>query len=127
MKEERVAASRIIRPAAGGSTRLKNRDLIDAAHDALYSSVVCAYAQGLNLIRAASQEYSWGVDLREAARIWTGGCIIRAKLLGDLMRAYGKNPDLPSLFLDDGLNRELEGAQPGWRGCRWAALGVESC
>jgi 6-phosphogluconate dehydrogenase len=121
MKEERVSASQVVRTAVEETTRVKEGDLVDAVRDALHSSVICAYAQGLNLIRAASQHYDWGVNLKEVARIWTGGCIIRAKLLGDLMRAYEEAPGLPSLFLDEKLNRELEVAQPGWRKALGAA------
>ena len=48
----------------------------------------------MTLIRAGSDEYRWGVDLREMARIWKAGCIIRARLLSEIMQAYERRPEL---------------------------------
>ena len=67
---------------------------------ALLAAKVCAYAQGLDLLRAAGREYGWEMNLRELARIWKGGCIIRARLLDDVMRAYEREPALSHLILD---------------------------
>ena len=71
-----------------------------ALEDALYFSKVSSYAQGMALLNAASAAYSWNLDLSEIARIWTGGCIIRAAFLADIMRAYRDNPDLANMLLD---------------------------
>ena len=54
----------------------------------------------MNLIRAGSEEWQWNINLREMARIWKGGCIIRASFLDSIMRAFERQPDLPSLLLD---------------------------
>jgi 6-phosphogluconate dehydrogenase len=74
---------------------------------ALYAAKLCAYAQGMSLIAAGSREYGWNVDLAEMARIWTGGCIIRARLLEDVMRAFARRPPPPNLLLDDDVRRAL--------------------
>jgi 6-phosphogluconate dehydrogenase len=75
--------------------------------DALYAAKTCAYAQGLALLRRASSEYDWGLNLAELARIWTGGCIIRAQFLGRIKEAYLRDPQLPNLLFDDSFAREI--------------------
>jgi 6-phosphogluconate dehydrogenase len=67
------------------------------------------------LIAAASREYDWNVPLAEMARIWKGGCIIRARLLDPVRQAFDKNPALPNLMLDGAIARDLLAAQRGWR------------
>jgi 6-phosphogluconate dehydrogenase len=114
MKEERVAASKVIRGPE--PARASDRDtFIRDVHDALYASKICSYAQGMALIQAGSREWKWGVDMREMARIWKAGCIIRAKFLDSIMRAYERRPDLPNLLLDDAFNAEMQESQPAWR------------
>jgi len=115
MKDERVAASRLLQGPGGAKPAAERKALVGAVHDALLASKICCYAQGLSLIRAASSEYNWGIVLSEMARIWKGGCIIRARLLDAIMRAYGERPDLANLMLDDGFRADLQGAQAGWR------------
>lgn len=82
---------------------------------ALYASKICSYSQGLNLIRKASEEEKWGVDLGEAARIWKGGCIIRAQFLDRIKQAYERNPQLINLMIDPEFAKELLDAQKSWR------------
>ncbi len=89
--------------------------MIDAVRDALYDSKVCSYTQGMRLIKAASDEYKWDVNLKEMARIWKGGCIIRAKLLDEIMKAYDRNPGLQSLLLDESFKKQIESTQANWR------------
>jgi 6-phosphogluconate dehydrogenase len=115
MKSERVAASRRIRgvtPEAGLGER---QSAVAAVHDALLAAKVCSYAQGLQLIAAGSERYSWGISLKETARIWKGGCIIRARLLDDIMRAYERSPGLKNLLLDEQFEGRMYKAQPAWR------------
>jgi 6-phosphogluconate dehydrogenase len=69
----------------------------------------------MSLIRAASAEYKWGTSLREMARIWKGGCIIRARFLDTVMRAYERAPDLPNLLLDEEVGQSLRASQGAWR------------
>ncbi|NUO54177.1 MAG: NADP-dependent phosphogluconate dehydrogenase [Polyangiaceae bacterium] len=114
MKDERVRASSKIRAAVIACPTEKKTVLRDAA-DALLAAKIGSYAQGLKLIKATSDAQKWDVNLREMARIWKGGCIIRAKLLDTIMRAYEKNPALESLLVDPELEAQVHAAQPGWR------------
>jgi 6-phosphogluconate dehydrogenase len=115
MKEDRVAASRLLRgpaPRAYGGGR---DELVTKVHDALYAAKICAYAQGMHLLATASREYSWNMNLRELARIWKGGCIIRARLLDSIMKAYERRPDLANLLLDNEFRTAIETRQAAWR------------
>ena len=115
MKSERMNASSLLRSATSGRVSEPVRELIPAVHDALRATMVCCYAQGLSLLRAASDAYGWHVKLREIARIWKGGCIIRARLLDTLMRAFERAPALPNLLLDPDVREWLAEAESGWR------------
>src|SRR5262249_54386110 len=90
-------------------------DWIQQVHDALHAAKICAYAQGMSLLRAASENYRWGIDLAELARIWTGGCIIRARFLDVIRRAFQKDPKLASLLLDPDFKAVMDQAQGGLR------------
>lgn len=68
-------------------------------YGAVYLTVVAAYAQGLRQLRDASRERGYDLPLAEVARVWTAGCIIRARLLGPIRDALATHPDLPLLFL----------------------------
>ena len=81
LKEERVEASLRFSGAEMTLTSGEREGFIEAVRDALYDSKICSYTQGLRLIQAGSRQYHWDISLREMARIWKGGCIIRAKLL----------------------------------------------
>jgi 6-phosphogluconate dehydrogenase len=112
-KEERVAASKIFAPP---KIEVTNKDqVIDDLQAALYASKICSYAQGLSLIKGASDEFDWNVDLSECARLWMGGCIIRAKLLDSIQIAFSKNPALPNLMVDPGFAEQIIGAESSWR------------
>jgi 6-phosphogluconate dehydrogenase len=115
MKDERVEASRKIKAPSTEHYRSDKAMLIRAVHDALYASKICSYAQGMNLIRQGSDQYNWNVNLSEMARIWKGGCIIRARFLNSIMDAYNRRPDLPNLLLDDEFSRWIQEAQANWR------------
>ena len=124
MKDERVAAGKKIKGPRTQRSRGPKEKLIQAVHDALYASKICSYAQGLSLIQKGSEEYKWGVNLSEMARIWKGGCIIRARFLNSIMNAYNRRPDLPNLLLDDEFNRWIQSAQANWRLAVKTALGI---
>jgi 6-phosphogluconate dehydrogenase len=115
MKDERVEASKKIKGPTSEHNRSEKAVLIRAVHDALYASKICSYAQGMNLIRQGSNQYNWNVNLCEMARIWKGGCIIRARFLNSIMDAYDRRPDLPNLLLDDEFSRWIQEAQANWR------------
>ena len=89
-------------------------ELVEDVRQALWSSKVVAYAQGLDQIRTASDAYGWDIDVSEVARIWRGGCIIRARLLERIRQAYADG-DLPTLLVAPELLDELGRAQEGWR------------
>jgi 6-phosphogluconate dehydrogenase len=114
-KSERVSASRVLAGPKPGRYAGDPQALIGAVRDALYASKICSYAQGLVMMKAASDEYRWGLDLGEIARIWKGGCIIRAQFLDLIKQAYRKNPGLPNLLLDDHFRAWVAEAQPRWR------------
>jgi 6-phosphogluconate dehydrogenase len=106
MKAERVAASEGLKgPAPAGAFAAEERaDVLDDLRDALYASRICTYAQ-----------YNWNINLAEIARIWKGGCIIRARLLDLVRSAFDASPGLVNLLLDTALGDAVESAQAGWR------------
>jgi 6-phosphogluconate dehydrogenase len=114
VKEERVAASSILR---GPSTTYggDQKTFIEAIRQALYASKVCSYAQGFALMREAGKEYGWDLGFGEIAKIWRGGCIIRARFLHRITEAYQRDPNLPNLMLDPFFKGILERAQENWR------------
>jgi 6-phosphogluconate dehydrogenase len=122
-KTERVAASRLL---TGPSAQYQgNRSaLIAAARQALYASKITSYAQGMALLRMASVEYHYDIDLAEVARIWRAGCIIRASLLEDIRRAFARDPHLVNLLVDDAFSRAVNERQQGWREMVQAAVGL---
>lgn len=114
IKSERVDASDVIKGPM--STFDGDRDAtLKAIHDALYAAKICSYAQGFALMREASTEYEWNLDLGDIALGWRGGCIIRAKFLHRIADAFDRNPDLPNLLLDSYFRDVIETAQPHWR------------
>eukprot|EP00753_Platysulcus_tardus_P015630 PLAT5153.1.p2 GENE.PLAT5153.1~~PLAT5153.1.p2 ORF type:complete len:510 (+),score=249.59 PLAT5153.1:129-1532(+) len=123
VKEERVEAAKLLR----GPTDIPAVDkeqLIADVRNALYAAKICSYAQGMNLIREAARQLNWTIDLGETARIWKGGCIIRAKFLDRIKAAYDRNADLPNLLVDPEFAEEVNTRQASWR--RVVSLGVAS-
>ena len=91
---------------------------------ALYASKICSYAQGMNIIRAKSEEKGWDIEMGEMARIWKGGCIIRAAFLDDIRQAYVRDPDLKNLLLDPMFAEAIVRSQESWR--RVVAQAIQS-
>lgn len=114
-KSERVEASKRISVRKTGKFDDLTKAFKDGVRDALYASKICSYAQGMDLIKAGSEAFNWNINLSEIARIWQGGCIIRAKFLRKIKEAYLRNPHLPNLLLDEELNNRIAEAQPEWR------------
>jgi 6-phosphogluconate dehydrogenase len=123
LKSERVAASAVLRGPAPKYDGSRQR-LIDAARDALYVSKVTSYAQGLGLLRLASQEYKYDLRPGAIAKIWRAGCIIRASLLADITAAYDRNPGLVNLLLDEVFKDAVERRQDAWRFFVQTAVGL---
>ena len=116
LKDERVEASKKISGAHHGWTMKRfSEPMKSALKDALYASKICSYAQGMSLIKRGSAEFGWNINLSEVARIWQGGCIIRAKFLGRIKEAYQRDPNLRNLLLDADFNSAIEQAQSNWR------------
>ncbi|MFJ3381106.1 NADP-dependent phosphogluconate dehydrogenase [Curtobacterium sp. NPDC090217] len=87
----------------------------DDVRAALYASKVVAYAQGFDLIIAGAKEYGWDIDLGNVAKIWRGGCIIRAQFLNRIVEAYDKNPSLESLLVDPYFANAVAEGEAAWR------------
>jgi 6-phosphogluconate dehydrogenase len=121
LKDERVAAAKVL----SGPQRQYSGDvqaLIRAVRSALYASKICAYAQGMALLRAASAEYGFELQLAEIAPIWRAGCIIRARFLDDVSAALRRQPDLPNLLLDDYFSTAVRERDADWRMALGAAI-----
>ncbi|MGE5586985.1 MAG: NADP-dependent phosphogluconate dehydrogenase [Clostridia bacterium] len=95
--------------------RAGTRAAMGHIEQALYASKICSYAQGFALLKQASVEYGWGLDLAAVARIWRGGCIIRARFLDHVAEAFRSDPHLGNLLLGEHFRQAVVSAQPGWR------------
>lgn len=116
LKDERVVASKkLTGPSDVSVNAADSKKVLAALQDALYASKVCSYAQGMALIRAGSNEYKWNVDLSECARIWEGGCIIRAKLLQTIKQAFKRQGDVNNLLVDPEFSAWIVEHQANWR------------
>jgi 6-phosphogluconate dehydrogenase len=111
----RQAASKQLAGPAAPAPGARRADLVNDVRAALYASKACAYAQGMGLLAAASKLHNWGLPLAELARIWKGGCIIRARFLARIQAAYARDPGLPNLLLDGGFREELSQRHGAWR------------
>ena len=120
-RTERAAASRVLQGPVHATAPVPG--LVEAVRDALYCSKICSYAQGLDLLTTVDAEKGFGLDLGEVARIWKGGCIIRARFLTRIQAAYRKQKQLPNLVLDAELGGFLQQHQAAWR--RVVALAAE--
>ena len=127
IKDDREAASKILRGPEDADKVIAGVDrkqLLSDVRDALYAAKICSYAQGMNLLRSASEKKEWDLQLGSIARIWKGGCIIRAKFLDRITAAYTRNGQLASLLVDDDFAKELIDRQAAWR--RIVGLSVQS-
>lgn len=110
MKNQRTAAQALIDgPAAKFSG--DREAMIDAIKNALYVGIILAYAQGFGLMHVASEEYDYDLDMQMIAKIWRAGCIIRADLLDDIMKAFDRDPGLVNLLLDDNFREVVVSRQ----------------
>lgn len=90
-------------------------EFIAGLEQALYFSMMITYTQGMHLLQSASRQYDYGLDIKNIASIWRGGCIIRSSMLEDIRHAYTKNAELPGLLFDESINAALTKATPGLR------------
>jgi 6-phosphogluconate dehydrogenase len=121
LKEERVAASTVL---TGPDAKFSGdkKQAIEDIRQALYASKIISYAQGYMLMRAVSEANKWKLNMGGIALMWRGGCIIRSRFLGDIKKAFDRNPNLTNLVLDPFFTGALKKAQDGWR--RTVALGA---
>lgn len=99
IKEERVAAAKILK-ASTSKFQGNKQKTVEALRKALYAAKICSYAQGYALMNSAAREYGWKLNFGDIALMWRGGCIIRARFLGQIKEAFDKNPKLMNLLLD---------------------------
>jgi 6-phosphogluconate dehydrogenase len=114
VKEERVAASQEIKPKVKKFTGDKEK-FINDLRAALYASKIVSYAQGYQLMRAAAKTYKWNLNYGGIALVWRGGCIIRSAFLGDIKKAFKRNPNLVNLLLDKFFKKAVGSRQNAWR------------
>lgn len=119
LKDQRVAASQIlVGPGDGSGAPFLSGDrgrLAGWIHDALYASKVVSYAQGFMVLDAASREFGWELDLARIAEVWRNGCIIRARLLEEVIAAFRSDQPPSNLLLHPPFTRALAEASEGWR------------
>lgn len=110
LKPERIEAAQKLT----WETTLGNLDenqLIEQLKDAFYFAMLNTYAQGLAQLTIASETYNYGLDLEQVAKIWRGGCIIRAAVLEDFRQAYSRNTSLRNILLDDNIAKNVASRQ----------------
>ncbi|MBW4668118.1 MAG: NADP-dependent phosphogluconate dehydrogenase [Cyanomargarita calcarea GSE-NOS-MK-12-04C] len=114
IRTERIAASKELN-GPGGKYQGDTKEFVNMVRDALYCSKICSYAQGMALLSAASKTYNWNLNLGELARIWKGGCIIRAGFLNKIKKAFSENAALPNLLLAPEFKQTILDRQTAWR------------
>lgn len=111
-RAERIKASDILMgPDPEDDQREESACSLDDLEKALYFAFLTTYAQGMAQLRKASAEYEYRLHMETIARIWRGGCIIRAAMLEDFRRAYQQNPDLENLLLDPAIAASVNDMQ----------------
>ena len=114
LKDERVRASKLL---TGPSAVFKGdkKTFVENVRQALLASKIVSYAQGYMLMRQAAKEFGWNLNWGGIALMWRGGCIIRSVFLGEIKKAFDKNPKLENLLLDDYFRKVIERCQGSWR------------
>lgn len=114
IKEQRVkAAEHFHKDTEHFSGDIKEE--LEALEQAVYASKIISYAQGFSLMKEASEQYNWNLDLGSISLLWREGCIIRAQFLSKIKDAYNVNPDLENLIMADSFTKDIQGALKGWR------------
>src|SRR5579863_8776127 len=113
-KASRVRAAKAFPPPTKKYAGDRDK-FIEDIRQALYASKICSYAQGFVQLEAAAAEFKWELNYGNISLLWRGGCIIRARFLEDIKRAFDKNPTLENLLLDDFFGSAIRKAEPSWR------------
>jgi 6-phosphogluconate dehydrogenase len=114
LKDERIDAARVLK-GPKGRFKPEAKPSVQHIRKALLASKIVSYAQGFMLMREASREYGWQLDLGGIALLWRSGCIIRSAFLERIKEAYDRNPSLANLLLDDYFKGTLRRCQASWR------------
>ncbi len=114
LKTERVAASEIL-TGPEGKIKKEQKSFVRRLKNATLFAFISSYAQGMAMLKAGSDEYGFNLDMEGVARIWRGGCIIRAKLLEDFRKAYKKEPQLANLLVDERIAKIVNKTQKDTR------------
>ena len=123
LEKQRETAGEIFQrpmPPFGGDRKV----FLGQLGHALYAAMIVAFAQGMAVLAAASDKYGYALDLEAVARIWRGGCIIRAALLEDIRMAYRNQPGLPNLLLAPELSNKVMADQEDLRRVVCAAIEI---
>ncbi len=114
LKQQRLLAASVYSRVDVSITEDKEA-WIEALRLSLLASKVMSYAQGFMLMREASYEYAWKLNLANVALLWRGGCIIQSRFLQNIADAFNKDTELDFLGLDSYFKDILESALPSWR------------
>lgn len=109
-KEERAKAKNILQ-GPDNNFDGDEQKFITKLYNAMYFAMITTYAQGMALLYNASQNYDYHLNPEKIARIWRGGCIIRADLLEDIRAAYKRDEDLQNLMVDSNFSSVLNNRQ----------------
>lgn len=115
LKDERVKAAKAYSSLSWKKSEKAGKELVEKLMLALYASKICSYAQGFALMSAVSKSQNYGLNLSEIARIWKGGCIIRAVFLDRIRKAFNDNPSLPNLLVDPSFQQDMTKSAQAWQ------------
>jgi len=114
MQAERVLASKLLKGPQPQATQ-NLAEVLPKIQGALLAAKICAYAQGFAMIKAGDQEHDWQLPMDKVASVWRAGCIIRARLLEDIRRAFANQHDLTNLLIDEHFARLMAKCQQDLR------------
>jgi len=115
VKNERIEAAKVLAGPKVSPFKGNRESFLKSLKPALYASKIVSYAQGYQVMRAAAKENGWNLNYGGIALMWRGGCIIRSAFLGNIKKAFKKNPELVNLLLDPFFQRATKRAQSSWR------------
>lgn len=122
LKDERVIASKQLKGPSKSQFTGDKKQFVEDLRQALYASKIISYAQGFMLMKGAAKTYNWDLNYGGIALMWRGGCIIRSVFLGEIKKAFDKNPKLENLLLNDFFKDAIHKCQDGWRRVLSAAV-----
>ncbi|UDQ99118.1 decarboxylating NADP(+)-dependent phosphogluconate dehydrogenase [Lentisphaerota bacterium WC36G] len=115
LKHTRLEAEKIFYQNHEEEEIVLGKHFIQDLHDALYAAKICCYAQGFQLLAKASGEFNWHLNYSDIAKVWRGGCIIRADFLNDISSAYSNNNSLENLLFSQYFQSKLLDCLEAWR------------